>query len=172
MNTTMQEISTRIANQDSRLDKYDSQFADTATLLTQLVNDMKKNQSVQAATSSISRSPPARTEPPLPPPTSTSYQHPHARAQDENRPSILHQELLRKDEEWRTTDYSQRWQSRRFELPKFDGTGILDWLEDCEYYFQTSHISEYYKVQYVIPSLMGDAREWHRYFKLTSIDPS
>jgi hypothetical protein len=96
INTVVQEISIRMVNQDSRLDKHDSQFKDTAALLTQLVTDMKKNQVDHTMSSSKYQSPPPQTEPP---PTSIPYQHPHARTQDGHRPPFLHQEFARRDED-------------------------------------------------------------------------
>jgi Retroviral aspartyl protease/Ty3 transposon capsid-like protein len=106
---------------------------------------------------------------------STLYQHPNARSHDGNQPPSLSnhcQDPPRKDEDWRQHDQTFRWVPPRAELTKFDGNMLVDWLEDCEYYFTISHTPEFYKVQIVISYLVGEAREWHRYYKINTSDPS
>jgi hypothetical protein len=141
-------------------------------MLQTLIDRMDKYHSSPTATPPISDLSPSHAERTAPMQTSTPYnRHPHAPPLDTFR-QHSHPDPLRRDDDWRQPDSSSRWVPSRAELTKFDGTNLVDWLNDCEYYFCTSQIPEFYKVQTVIPSLVGEAREWHRYFKLSNPDPS
>jgi Retrotransposon gag protein len=76
------------------------------------------------------------------------------------------------DEEWRQPNSHPQWVPPCAKLTKFDCTNLVDWLDDYEYNFYHCHTPEFYKVQTVIPSLIGEAREWYRYYKLSNPDPS
>jgi hypothetical protein len=120
----------------------------------------------------VTQSPSPRVERTIPINNSTPYRHPHARSADAARPPPSFQDHLRKDEEWRIGENSGRWVLPRAELSKFDGSNLRDWLEDCDYFFSLCHTPEFYKVSIVIPYLLGEAREWHIYFKLSNPDPT
>jgi len=65
-----------------------------------------------------------------------------------------------------------KWHPPKTKLNKFDGTGIVEWLEDCEFNFDIYNTADHYKVKTIITYLIGDVREWYRYFKLHNHDPS
>jgi hypothetical protein len=46
-----------------------------------------------------------------------------------------------------------KWHPPRAEWNKFDGTGILELLEDCEFYFDIYVTAENYKVKTIITYL-------------------
>jgi hypothetical protein len=71
----------------------------------------------------------------------------------------------------RQYESSPKWHPPRAELNKFDGAGIIDWLVDCEFYFDIYNTAEQFKVKIFISYLIGDAREWYRYFKMNNYDP-
>jgi hypothetical protein len=81
-----------------------------------------------------SPSPTSHMEHTIPVHTSTPYQHPYARHSDQTRQHPV-QEHPRRDDEWQTLDTNPHWLPPRTELNKFDGTDLVDWLEDCEYFF-------------------------------------
>jgi hypothetical protein len=74
-------------------------------------------------------------------------------------------------EEWRQADSSSKWNTPRAELNKFDGSSTVDWLEDCDFYFDLYNTAEQFKVKTIVPYLIGDAKEWYRYFKMNNHDP-
>jgi hypothetical protein len=80
-----------------------------------------------------------------------------------------HQEHSRRDDEWHSFDFAPKWHPLRADMPKFDGTSVIDWLENCEFFFEVTH-NLHSKVQMVIPSLIGEAREWYRYYKLSNYE--
>jgi hypothetical protein len=77
----------------------------------------------------------------------------------------------RRAEKWQHHDQHSKWQPPHLEISKFDGSGIIVCLEDCEYYFDLYNTPKQYKDKVVIQYLVGDAREWHRYFKMHNSDP-
>lgn len=62
-------------------------------------------------------------------------------------------------------------ESTKVGFSKFCGTGLIEWLEDCEYYFDLFQTPEMYKTRMTIPYFTGDAREWYRFFKLDNPHP-
>jgi Retroviral aspartyl protease/Ty3 transposon capsid-like protein len=185
ISTVMQKLSTRMTTTDSQVeqlnsqvDQIHSQFTQFATqhahvpeMLQLLLDKMDKNHSPQLTASPTATLTPSRIEKTVPVQNSAPYRHPHAFPSD-NFKQHSHPEPPRRDDDWCHTDSTLRWVPPRAELTKFDGTNLIDWLDDYEYYFCTSHTPEFYKIQMVIPSLTGEAREWHRYYKLSNPDPS
>jgi Retrotransposon gag protein len=47
----------------------------------------------------------------------------------------------------------------------------MDWIEDCEFFFDITHIHDNAKVSTVISYLVGEAREWYCYYKLNNHNP-
>jgi hypothetical protein len=90
--------------------------------------------------------------------TSTPYKHLHVPSLDTSR-QHSHPDPPRRDDDWRQPDSSSCSVPPRAELTKFDDTNLVEWLDDCEYYFCTSHTPEFYMVRTVIPSLVGEAHE-------------
>jgi Ty3 transposon capsid-like protein len=177
--TVLQNVASRLTSIDARLENNEAQLKDhqqATTILTDKVTQLGSDvQKLQPNTTSIpfvlSQPINQNTDKSIPSP----YQHPHARQSETNKPPSSHsiyQDNSRKDDDWRQPDSTPHWLPPRAEMTKFDGSNLIDWLEDCEYYFHISHTPDYYKVQTVIPFLTGDAREWHRSFKLTNLDLS
>jgi hypothetical protein len=77
----------------------------------------------------------------------------------------------RHEDVWGTQDHIPKWHTPRAELSKFDGTGVIDWIEDCEFFFDITHTHENSKVQTIIPYLVGEVKECYRYFKLNTYNP-
>jgi Retrotransposon gag protein len=77
----------------------------------------------------------------------------------------------RSEEGWHTHDSSTKWHPPRAELSKFDGSNVMDWLEDCEFSFEVTHTPGHRKVQTTISYFIGEAREWYQYYKLSNFDP-
>jgi phosphoenolpyruvate synthase/pyruvate phosphate dikinase len=158
----------RLNSQDSRLEAQEAQFKEVQTaqqntnsLLDRLMGEVHKIQVNQEKLLSQPSSPP-HTERTVPVSTSTPYQHPNAHFHDGTRPPSLNthcQDPPRKDEDGCQHDQAFRWVPPRAELTKFDDNMLVDWLEDCEYYFTISHTPKFYKVQTVIHFLVGKARE-------------
>jgi hypothetical protein len=69
-------------------------------------------------------------------------------------------------------DSNSKLNTPRAELNKFDGSSIIEWLEDYEFYFDIYNTVENYKVKTIVTYLVGEVREWFRYFKLHSSDSS
>ncbi|KAJ4807690.1 polyprotein [Rhynchospora pubera] len=59
----------------------------------------------------------------------------------------------------------------RLEFPSFDGSDILTWIEDGEFYFDVYQTPEIYKTRLAVTHFVGEAREWYRGFKLHNPDP-
>jgi hypothetical protein len=109
------------------------------SVLQQLIGDMSK---LHVSTST---NPPTSPSPPQHQVTLTSipYQPPHTRNLDHSRPPPIHHphhDPPRREDDWCQHHNSSNWQQPRTELSKFDGSNLLDWLEDCEYYFRLAHI--------------------------------
>jgi hypothetical protein len=50
------------------------------------------------------------------------------------------------DDEGCSANPSSRWLPSRTVLSKFDGTNLVDWLENYKYFFSLSHTPEFYKM--------------------------
>jgi hypothetical protein len=169
LSTVVNSISTRLTTQESCLDDYTSQFTESQALQRQNISEQQNTASlVQQLIGEIRQLQSTRSTTPSPPdsrisiPVSTPYQPPHTHMPDSTRSHTIHsphQDYSRRDDEWLQQDSFQHWQPPRSELPKFDGTNLLDWLEDYDYYFHTSHTPEFYKLQMVIPQLVREAQE-------------
>jgi hypothetical protein len=77
------------------------------------------------------------------------------------RHPILENSSTVREEEWRQTDSSSKWNTSQAELNKFDGSGTVDWLEDCDFYFDLYNTTQQFKVKTIVPYLVGDAKEWY-----------
>jgi hypothetical protein len=51
----------------------------------------------------------------------------------------------------KSQDHISKWHTPCAELSKFDGTGVIDWIEDYEFFFDITHTHENNKVQIIIP---------------------
>jgi hypothetical protein len=47
-------------------------------------------------------------------------------------------------------DYTSKWSPPHAELNKFDGSDIIEWLEDCEFYFDIYNNAKNYKVKTIV----------------------
>ncbi|KAJ4802668.1 polyprotein [Rhynchospora pubera] len=75
-----------------------------------------------------------------------------------------------------TRGFDNNFQGYRVNLPKldfpsFDGTDILTWVEDSEFYFEVFQTPEVYKTRLAITHFHGDARDWYRGFLQNKPDP-
>ncbi|KAJ4780790.1 polyprotein [Rhynchospora pubera] len=59
----------------------------------------------------------------------------------------------------------------KLDFPSFNGTEILTWVEDSEFYFEVFQIPEIYKTRLAITHFQGDARSWYRGFIINKPDP-
>jgi hypothetical protein len=46
--------------------------------------------------------------------------------------SYRHHDEPRREYDWHNNDFMPRWHIPRAELPKFDDSNVVDWIEDCE----------------------------------------
>jgi hypothetical protein len=69
------------------------------------------------------------------------------------------------------SDPNSKWHPPRAELNKFDGSAIIEWLENYEFYFDIYNTAYHFKIKTIISYLVIDARKWYRYFKLHNHDP-
>ncbi|KAJ3685492.1 hypothetical protein LUZ61_014656 [Rhynchospora tenuis] len=54
----------------------------------------------------------------------------------------------------------------RYDFPTLNGQNVIDWIEDCEYYFDLFQVHDSQKSRMAIPHFLGDAREWYRSYKI------
>ncbi|KAJ1694535.1 hypothetical protein LUZ63_011233 [Rhynchospora breviuscula] len=59
----------------------------------------------------------------------------------------------------------------RMDFPSFDGSDVLTWEEDCEFYFEVFQTPEVYRTRLATTHFTGDAREWYRGFKMDNPHP-
>ncbi|KAJ4807408.1 polyprotein [Rhynchospora pubera] len=59
----------------------------------------------------------------------------------------------------------------RLDFPSFDGSDVVSWEEDCEFYFEVFQTPEIYKTRLATSHFSGDAREWYRGFKMDNSHP-
>jgi hypothetical protein len=45
---------------------------------------------------------------------------------------------------------------------------VLNCLEDCDFFFDVTYIPDHCRIETVISYLIGEAREWYWYYKLTN----
>ncbi|KAJ4745598.1 polyprotein [Rhynchospora pubera] len=69
------------------------------------------------------------------------------------------------------TTSSYRCPLPRLDFPSFDGSDVLTWEEDCDFYFDVFQTPEIYKTRMVVTHFTGDARDWYRGFKQTNPHP-
>jgi Retroviral aspartyl protease/Ty3 transposon capsid-like protein len=112
-----------------------------------------------------------RAPPQFEPQNQATYDHfpfqDHSRRLDHPNSNDFHN----KDDVWHTHEQLPKWHPPRADLAKFDGTGVMDWIEDCEFFFDITHIYDNAKVSTVISYLVGEAREWYRYYKINNHNP-
>jgi hypothetical protein len=165
----------------------EQQFATFTAELSQRLSEQEarndyKFESLKKPVTPAPHSPPYRQASPVQPrshPHHSAHAYsdldPHAKRHQEHefhpqRP-YRHFEETRREPEWRSTDNLPKWHTPRAELTKFNGSNVVDWIEDCEFYFDVTHTPEHSKVTIITPCLMGEAREWYRYFKLNNYEP-
>ncbi|KAJ4745876.1 polyprotein [Rhynchospora pubera] len=59
----------------------------------------------------------------------------------------------------------------RLDFPSFDGSDVLTWEEDCDFYFEVFQTPEVYKTRMATSHFTGDASEWYRGFKMDNPHP-
>ncbi|KAJ3701854.1 hypothetical protein LUZ61_005559 [Rhynchospora tenuis] len=59
----------------------------------------------------------------------------------------------------------------KLDFPSFNGSDVLTWEEDCEFYFDVFQTPEIYKTRMATTHFVGEARDWYRGFKLDKPHP-
>lgn len=57
----------------------------------------------------------------------------------------------------------------QLEFPKFDGTGLRNWLYQCEQFFEVDETPEASKMKLASCRLGGKALQWHQVFMKTRL---
>lgn len=55
----------------------------------------------------------------------------------------------------------------RLDFPIFDGEDPVDWIEECEQYFELYQIPEMHKTRMATMSLTGDAKAWYKAVRIS-----
>ncbi|KAJ3702738.1 hypothetical protein LUZ61_006443 [Rhynchospora tenuis] len=59
----------------------------------------------------------------------------------------------------------------KLDFPTINGSDVVTWEEDCEFYFEVHQTPEMYKTRLATTHFSGDAREWYRGFKMDNPHP-
>jgi hypothetical protein len=177
---SLHELTQCMANSEQ---KHSQMLSQMSSMMDEL-RLIKSNQTPPAPIPPVHQLPPhSISHSHMPPPSNFTHQHAprsaennafHARSQFEPQHSSdqahfqeharrsdipYFHDNQRREDAWSTQDNIPKWHVPRVELPKFDGSGVVDWVKDCEYFFDITHTQENSKVQLIIPYLVGEARE-------------
>lgn len=165
-------IDNKLAQQGERLDRVQTKVDLSMTSLGQVQQEQTMlaralKATAAAAPESSLPTPPQRSPPLLPTPTATSGAStsatppPHG---DSPREQVSRVPVTTSAPEVGEFAPRRQW-SPKMDFPKFSGSDVRVWLDNCETFFLFYQIADGYKVSAAVLNMSGDAANWYQEWK-------